>query len=47
MIYPVGLGTTRAVVSVSGPIEVRLNAELPSRAAMEVNVRPLSGLPGA
>jgi exosome complex component RRP46 len=31
---------------VSGPIEVRLAAEQPSKATLEVNVRPLSSLPG-
>ena len=35
-----------ALASVSGPIEVRLASEQPSRATIEVNVRPLSSLPG-
>jgi exosome complex component RRP46 len=35
-----------ALVSVSGPIEARLGTELPSKAALELNVRPLSGIPG-
>jgi exosome complex component RRP46 len=34
------------LASVSGPIEVRLAAEQPSRATFEVSVRPLSGVPG-
>ncbi|KIJ33551.1 hypothetical protein M422DRAFT_264478 [Sphaerobolus stellatus SS14] len=37
---------TKALASVSGPIQVRLAAELPSRAAFEVTVRPLSGITG-
>ncbi|KAG9046204.1 exosome non-catalytic core subunit rrp46 [Tulasnella sp. UAMH 9824] len=37
-------GSTSVVASVSGPIEVRLNAELPSKATLEVNMRPLIGL---
>jgi exosome complex component RRP46 len=39
-------GEMEALASVSGPIEVRLAAEQPSRATLEVNVRPLSSLPG-
>lgn len=39
-------GDTRAIASVSGPIQVRLAAELPSKAAFEVTIRPLSGIPG-
>ncbi|KDQ14621.1 hypothetical protein BOTBODRAFT_32377 [Botryobasidium botryosum FD-172 SS1] len=39
-------GTTQAIASVSGPIEVRQMVELPSRATLEVLVRPLSGVPG-
>lgn len=39
-------GETKALASISGPIEVRLAAEQPSRATFEVNVRPLSSLPG-
>jgi len=34
-----------ALASVSGPIEVRLAAELPSQATFEVYVRPLSNVP--
>jgi exosome complex component RRP46 len=34
------------VASVSGPIEVRPQSELPSQATFEVVVRPLSGVPG-
>ncbi|KAG9009420.1 exosome non-catalytic core subunit rrp46 [Tulasnella sp. JGI-2019a] len=37
-------GSTAAAASVSGPIEVRLNAELPSRATLEVNMRPSAGV---
>ena len=40
------LGETKALASVSGPIEVRLAAENPSRATFEVSVRPLSNVPG-
>ena len=39
-------GEMEALASVSGPSEVRLAAEQPSRATIEVNVRPLSSLPG-
>jgi exosome complex component RRP46 len=39
-------GDTQALASISGPIEVRLAAEQPSKATFEVNVRPLSSLPG-
>ncbi|KAI0046402.1 ribosomal protein S5 domain 2-like protein [Auriscalpium vulgare] len=39
-------GSTKALASVSGPIEVRLAAEQPSKATFEVSVRPLSGVPG-
>ncbi|KIO15906.1 hypothetical protein M407DRAFT_247132, partial [Tulasnella calospora MUT 4182] len=41
---PSAIGSTSVVASVSGPIEVRLNAELPSKATLEVNVRPLIGI---
>lgn len=40
------LGETEALASISGPIEVRLAAENPSRASFEVSIRPLSGVPG-
>ena len=40
------LGETKALASISGPIEVRLAAENPSRATFEVSVRPLSNVPG-
>ena len=40
------LGETKAIASVSGPIEVRLSQEHANRATFEVNVRPLSGSPG-
>ncbi|EDR06501.1 uncharacterized protein LACBIDRAFT_299954 [Laccaria bicolor S238N-H82] len=36
---------THALASLSGPIEVRLAAELPSQATFEVHVRPLSNVP--
>ncbi|KAF8582176.1 hypothetical protein K439DRAFT_1391979 [Ramaria rubella] len=39
-------GETKAIASVSGPIQVRLASELPSKALFEVLVRPLSGIPG-
>ena len=39
-------GNTQVLASVSGPIEVRLASELPSRAALEIVVRPLVGIPG-
>ena len=39
-------GDTKALASVSGPIEVRLAAEKASKATFEVIVRPLSGLSG-
>ncbi|THG96802.1 hypothetical protein EW145_g7715 [Phellinidium pouzarii] len=39
-------GETKALSSVSGPIEVRLAAEQASKATFEVIVRPLSGLSG-
>ncbi|KZS96455.1 hypothetical protein SISNIDRAFT_407635 [Sistotremastrum niveocremeum HHB9708] len=41
-----GFGDTTVLASVSGPIEVRLAAELASKATFEVTVRPLSGIPG-
>lgn len=40
-------GETKALASVSGPLEVRLAAEQASKATFEVIVRPLSGLAGA
>jgi len=42
----VSTGETQSLASVSGPIEVRFAAEQPSKATVEVNVRPLSSLPG-
>lgn len=36
---------TAALASVSGPIEVRLASEIPSKAAFEVLVRPLANIP--
>lgn len=41
-----GFGETQSLASISGPIEVRFVAEQPSKATVEVNVRPLSSLPG-
>ncbi|KAF8510588.1 ribosomal protein S5 domain 2-type protein, partial [Gautieria morchelliformis] len=37
-------GPTKALASVSGPIQVRLPAEQPSKATFEVLARPLSGI---
>ncbi|KAF9473040.1 ribosomal protein S5 domain 2-like protein [Pholiota conissans] len=37
--------STAALASVSGPIEVRLASELPSKATFEVLVRPLANVP--
>ncbi|EIN08128.1 hypothetical protein PUNSTDRAFT_102893 [Punctularia strigosozonata HHB-11173 SS5] len=39
-------GLTKCLASVSGPIEVRPQNELPTQAAFEVIVRPLSGVAG-
>lgn len=39
-------GETKAIASVSGPIEVRLAAEQASKATFEVILRPLSNVPG-
>ena len=39
-------GELKALASVSGPIQVRLAAELPSKASFEVTVRPLAGVAG-
>ena len=39
-------GDTKALASACGPIEVRTAAELPSKATLEINVRPLSGIAG-
>jgi len=39
-------GDTGALASLSGPIEVRLAAEIPSKATFEVIMRPLSNVPG-
>ena len=40
------VGDTQALVSLSGPIEVRPNSELPSQATVEVHIRPLASVPG-
>ncbi|KZP27062.1 ribosomal protein S5 domain 2-like protein [Athelia psychrophila] len=39
-------GETAALASLSGPMEVRLALEHPSRATLEVILRPLSNMPG-
>ena len=39
------LGDTAALASISGPIEVRLASELPSKAMFEVILRPLTNVP--
>lgn len=43
--YPFS-GHTKSLASVSGPIEVRLAHEHPSQATLDVQVRPLPGIPG-
>lgn len=39
-------GESKALASISGPIEVRLAAENPAHATFEVSIRPLSNVPG-
>lgn len=39
-------GTSSALASVSGPIEAKLGVEAPSKATLDILVRPLSGIPG-
>ncbi|WWC67556.1 uncharacterized protein I206_101465 [Kwoniella pini CBS 10737] len=39
-----GFGSTAALASCSGPLEVRLNKELPTRATLEISHRPLEGV---
>ena len=39
-------GQTKSLASVSGPIEVRIAHEHPSQATLDVQVRPLPGIPG-
>ncbi|WWC59069.1 uncharacterized protein I303_101616 [Kwoniella dejecticola CBS 10117] len=39
-----GFGSNAALASCSGPLEVRLNKELPTRATLEVSHRPLEGV---
>ncbi|KAK9894925.1 hypothetical protein P389DRAFT_86390 [Cystobasidium minutum MCA 4210] len=39
-------GPVSVLASVSGPMEVRLRDELVDRAALEINMRPVRGLPG-
>ncbi|KZT70004.1 ribosomal protein S5 domain 2-like protein [Daedalea quercina L-15889] len=41
-----GFGETKALASVSGPIEVRPNLELPSQAALDIHIRPLASISG-
>ncbi|KAF8815040.1 exosome component Rrp46 [Phlegmacium glaucopus] len=41
-----GFGEVAALASISGPIEVRLASELPSKATFEVILRPLTNVPG-
>ncbi|KAI0313755.1 hypothetical protein OF83DRAFT_1027578, partial [Amylostereum chailletii] len=41
-----GFGSDTALASLSGPIEVRLASEHPSKATLEVLVRPLANVPG-
>lgn len=39
-------GETKALASVSGPIEVRPTLELPSQAALDIHIRPLASISG-
>ncbi|WWC87281.1 uncharacterized protein L201_002169 [Kwoniella dendrophila CBS 6074] len=39
-----GFGSTAALASCSGPLEVRLNKELPTKATLEISHRPLQGV---
>ncbi|WRT65147.1 uncharacterized protein IL334_002089 [Kwoniella shivajii] len=39
-----GFGSTAALASCSGPLEVRLNKELPTKATLEISHRPLEGV---
>ncbi|EKM58179.1 uncharacterized protein PHACADRAFT_88763 [Phanerochaete carnosa HHB-10118-sp] len=41
-----GFGQTQALASLSGPIEIRPNLELPSQATLEIHIRPLASVPG-
>ncbi|PIL33438.1 hypothetical protein GSI_04060 [Ganoderma sinense ZZ0214-1] len=41
-----GFGPTKSLASVSGPIEVRIAHEHPSQATLDIQVRPLPGIPG-
>jgi hypothetical protein len=40
------IGSTSAIASISGPLEVRLREEVPERATFEVTHRPLEGVAG-
>ena len=40
------IGQTEALASLSGPLEVRPNLELPSQATLEIHIRPLASAPG-
>ncbi|PVF92002.1 hypothetical protein CPB86DRAFT_744893 [Serendipita vermifera] len=39
-------GSTVALTSISGPIEARMGIEIPSKAALDIILRPLHGVPG-
>ncbi|KAH9933004.1 ribosomal protein S5 domain 2-type protein [Fomitopsis serialis] len=41
-----GFGETKSLASVSGPIEVRANLELPSQATLDIHIRPLASISG-
>ncbi|KAF9814143.1 hypothetical protein IEO21_05281 [Rhodonia placenta] len=41
-----GFGETKALASVSGPIEVRPNLELPSQATLDIHIRPVAAISG-
>ncbi|KZT04551.1 uncharacterized protein LAESUDRAFT_744336 [Laetiporus sulphureus 93-53] len=41
-----GFGETKSLTSVSGPIEVRPNFELPSQATLDIHIRPLASISG-
>ncbi|KAI0918491.1 hypothetical protein AcV5_002471 [Taiwanofungus camphoratus] len=41
-----GFGQTQSLTSVSGPIEVRPNLEIPSQATLDVQIRPLASISG-
>ncbi|TBU43476.1 hypothetical protein BD309DRAFT_960541 [Dichomitus squalens] len=41
-----GFGETKSLASISGPIEVRPALENPSLATLDIQIRPLPGIPG-